>query len=86
MTDIVEVYGYDPAAGAWQNRPVFSYLRSLGLPEYAIESLMAAARIESRQRGDVLSYGPEWIHIIALGVVKETTPTATAVSGGGARS
>ncbi|MFB8413965.1 Crp/Fnr family transcriptional regulator [Streptomyces albidoflavus] len=74
MTDIVEVYGYDPAAGAWQNRPVFSYLRSLGLPEYAIESLMAAARIESRQRGDVLSYGPEWIHLITLGVVKETTP------------
>lgn len=74
MTDIVEVYGYDPAARSWQHQSVFSYLRSLGLPEYAVDSLMTAARIEMRQRGDVLSYGREWIHIITRGVIKETTP------------
>lgn len=76
MTDIVEVYR--PASRSWQHQSVISYLKSLGLPEYAIDSLMTAGRIEGRQRGDILSYGREWIHIITRGVIKETTSHGTA--------
>lgn len=63
---------------SWWYETSVAYLTSLGLPPYAIDSLMSAARIEVRQDGDVLAYGQEWIHIVLRGVIKETTPHGTS--------
>ncbi|MFB6561803.1 Crp/Fnr family transcriptional regulator [Streptomyces sp. NPDC056400] len=77
MTDIVEVYTPGNRLRSWPHESISSYLKSLGLPSYAVESLMAVGRIEARQRGDILAYGQEWIHIMGHGVIKETTPHGT---------
>lgn len=76
MTEIIDV---DDAirVRSWSYEASVGYLRSLGLPPFAVDLLMAAARMETRQRGGVLAYGQEWIHIITLGVIKETTPHGT---------
>ncbi|MFH9299464.1 Crp/Fnr family transcriptional regulator [Streptomyces sp. NPDC017520] len=76
MTDIVTVYPA-PESRPWADRSVSTYLKSLGLPPYSIESLLAAARIHPAREGHVLAFGPEWIHIITRGVVKETTSHGT---------
>ncbi|MFB6521020.1 Crp/Fnr family transcriptional regulator [Streptomyces sp. NPDC056401] len=81
MTTILEFQDQDYNPGS-RNRTrahsiTASYLRSLGLPMHAIESLISSARTDSRRRGDVLAYGQEWIHIVGRGVIKETTPHGT---------
>ncbi|MFJ2591138.1 Crp/Fnr family transcriptional regulator [Streptomyces sp. NPDC087538] len=74
MTDIV----YRSAGPrSWAHSEASAYLKSLGMPPYTIENLMASARIHSYQEGGVLAYGPEWIHISTRGVVKEMTPHGT---------
>ncbi|MFJ8017115.1 hypothetical protein [Streptomyces sp. NPDC096339] len=76
MTDVVV---YEPQRfRSWPYSSVSVYLKSLGLPSYAMESLMLAGRIEAQERGDVLAYGPEWIHIMGRGIIKETTPHGSA--------
>ncbi|MEU3031230.1 hypothetical protein ACPCBC_32805 [Streptomyces incarnatus] len=79
MTDIIEVHEAAgvPRMRSWTYDSANSYLKSLGLPPHLIDFLMSVARVESRQRGDVLAYGQEWVHIIVHGVIKETTPHGT---------
>ncbi|MEU3892325.1 hypothetical protein [Streptomyces sp. NPDC029041] len=76
MTEIID---FDPGVRfrSWYHEASFGYLKSLGLPSYAVDLLTAAARLEARHRGDVLAYGQEWVHIITQGVIKETTPHGT---------
>jgi biotin operon repressor len=77
MTEIFDVHETSSKLRSWPHEFSAAYLRSLGLPSYAAELLMTAARVEGRQRGDVLAYGQEWIHFITRGVIKETTPHGT---------
>ncbi|MFI6144837.1 helix-turn-helix domain-containing protein [Streptomyces sp. NPDC051109] len=77
MTDILEVYDPGTKVRSWPYEAISSHLKSLGLPSYAIESLISAGRVEARPRGDIVAYGQEWIHIVARGVIKETTPHGT---------
>jgi biotin operon repressor len=77
MTEIFDVHESSIKLRSWPHESSAAYLRSVGLPSYAVDLLMTAARIEGRQRGDVLAYGQEWIHIITRGVIKETTPHGT---------
>jgi biotin operon repressor len=72
MIDIHDVYPVvHPRSSASILAP--SYLKSLGLPQHAVDILIDAARIHDPQEGHVLAYGSEWIHIITRGIVKETT-------------
>ncbi|GGS26031.1 Crp/Fnr family transcriptional regulator [Streptomyces rubiginosohelvolus] len=77
MTVFMEEYPEFPWAQPWAQHSADVYLKSLGLPVYAIGSLMGNARVAGHQDGGVLSYGQEWIHIITRGVVKETTSHGT---------
>ncbi|MFG2296439.1 Crp/Fnr family transcriptional regulator [Streptomyces sp. NPDC048603] len=76
MTELVE-YPEGRTVHSWPYRAAGIYLKSLGLPTPVVESLLQAARLDAPEKGTVFAYGPEWIHIVAMGVVKETTPHGT---------
>ncbi|MFG2284422.1 Crp/Fnr family transcriptional regulator [Streptomyces asoensis] len=76
MTEIIDFESVTPIR-SWSYDASASYLRSLGLPAHAVELLLSAARVEARHRGGIVAYGQEWIHIVTLGLVKETTPHGT---------
>lgn len=78
MTEIFEVMESDSPYVSWASEATTHFMRSLGLPEYAVESLLRVGRLEAHRNGDVLAYGPEWIHIIIRGVIKEDTPHGTS--------
>jgi biotin operon repressor len=77
MTEIVEYFEADSPYIPWAAEATTHFMRSLGLPPYAVESLLQKGRLETHRNGDVLAYGSEWIHIIIRGVIKETTPHGT---------
>ncbi|WP_331734804.1 Crp/Fnr family transcriptional regulator [Streptomyces sp. NBC_00887] len=53
-----------------------NFLASTSLPQ-AASWLVRAGRVVRRQRGTMLSYGHEWVHIVDEGCVMETTPHGT---------